>query len=245
MTIFGLVDVRQPCRPGRGSRRPVVAVRVVGLEHAQAVADGDPRRHDQKSAGEVDCWSVERTAFTVCQAISMAMTVVLPAPVAIFRASRGRAPMLGVDFVERPGCESPEALVGLLLLRGHFGQPDRRSRPPRSDRRRGGMPLPLRDAASAAAGVPSPASPPTGADSATAASGSPLRAAPGSPGPGRSSPGRPPPRWPRVPTGPRRASSPRESATGTAPAAATRSTGASAARPRPVPSGATAPRTAS
>ena len=29
-----------------------------------------------------------RTAFTVCQAISMAITVVLPAPVASFRAMR-------------------------------------------------------------------------------------------------------------------------------------------------------------
>ena len=33
----------------------------------------------------------ERTALTVCQAMSMAMTVVLPLPVAIFSAMRSRS----------------------------------------------------------------------------------------------------------------------------------------------------------
>ncbi len=40
-----------------------------------------------------------RTAFTVCQAMSMAITVVLPAPVASFRAMRNRS---GLDMALAP-----------------------------------------------------------------------------------------------------------------------------------------------
>ena len=65
----------------------VVAVRVVGLEHAQAVADGQAGCDDQETARERLLLG-RRTALMVCQAMSMAMTVVLPAPVASFSARR-------------------------------------------------------------------------------------------------------------------------------------------------------------
>ena len=62
----------------------VVAVGVVRLEHAQAVFDGEAGRDDQKAAREFLAPG-RRTALIVCQAISIAMTVVLPAPVASFK----------------------------------------------------------------------------------------------------------------------------------------------------------------
>jgi hypothetical protein len=46
-----------------------------------------PGAHDQEAACEVLA-AGRRTALMVCQAISMAMTVVLPAPVASFSAKR-------------------------------------------------------------------------------------------------------------------------------------------------------------
>ena len=52
MTILALFEVGQHVR---GNELPVfvIAVRVVGLEHPQAVADGDARRDHQEPAGEV------------------------------------------------------------------------------------------------------------------------------------------------------------------------------------------------
>jgi hypothetical protein len=61
-----------------------------------------------------------RTALIVCQAMSMAMTVVLPAPVASFRARRissGLASLLALP-------DGREALA-VLGLRRDLGQPDR------------------------------------------------------------------------------------------------------------------------
>jgi hypothetical protein len=59
---------------------------VPSVEHAEALLDGESWSDDQKSAGEA--MAAGPAALTVCQAISMAMTVVLPAPVASFKASR-------------------------------------------------------------------------------------------------------------------------------------------------------------
>ena len=63
-----------------------------------------------------------RTALSVCQAISIAMTVVLPAPVASFSASRSMLRIrVGVDrlqVVEQP--------FARRQMRRDFGEPDRR-----------------------------------------------------------------------------------------------------------------------
>ena len=65
----------------------VIAVRVVRLQDPQAVLDREARRNDEKPrVKRLLCG--RRTALMVCQAISIAMTVVLPAPVASFSARR-------------------------------------------------------------------------------------------------------------------------------------------------------------
>ena len=65
----------------------VVAVGVVGLEDAQAVLMVMPGVTIRKPRVNFLLFG-RRTALIVCQAMSMAMTVVLPAPVASFRARR-------------------------------------------------------------------------------------------------------------------------------------------------------------
>ena len=62
-----------------------------------------------------------RTALMVCQAMSMAMTVVLPAPVASFRARRMQ---LRVGVVVGVGEVFQEALAGFAEFRRDLGQPD-------------------------------------------------------------------------------------------------------------------------
>ena len=64
----------------------------------------------------------ERTALTVCQAISIAITVVLPLPVAIFRAMRSSS---GLACSFAPLDVLPELGVALLPARD-LGQPDDR-----------------------------------------------------------------------------------------------------------------------
>ena len=63
-----------------------------------------------------------RAAFTACQAISMAMTVVLPLPVAIFMARRNSA---GIGLLVGLGDLIQKALRR-GTLRGDLGQPDDR-----------------------------------------------------------------------------------------------------------------------
>ena len=65
----------------------VVAVRVVRLQDTETILDRQTGRDDEKAAREVFA-SGAADALIVCQAMSMAMTVVLPAPVASFSASR-------------------------------------------------------------------------------------------------------------------------------------------------------------
>ncbi len=67
----------------------VVAVGVARQQDAQAVLDGDAGRDDQEAAARSACCP-SATALTVCQAMSMAMTVVLPLPVAILQRDAGR-----------------------------------------------------------------------------------------------------------------------------------------------------------
>ena len=62
-----------------------------------------------------------RTALTVCQAISIAMTVVLPAPVASLRANRGRS---GLASRFGAGQMVEEIPAGAARLRRHLGEPD-------------------------------------------------------------------------------------------------------------------------
>ena len=73
---------------GTSSRSGVVAVGIVGLENAEPILDGQAGRADQEAAREHACSPGRRTALIVCHAMSMAMTVVLPAPVASFSARR-------------------------------------------------------------------------------------------------------------------------------------------------------------
>ena len=62
----------------------VVVVRIVWQQHAQAVADGDARRDDQEGVGEARILASRRSLLSACQAMSIAITTVLPLPVAIF-----------------------------------------------------------------------------------------------------------------------------------------------------------------
>ena len=62
----------------------------------------------------------ERTAFTVCHAISIAITVVLPAPVAIFMARRSNS---GLACSLAPENVFPDMGI-LLFVSRHFRQPD-------------------------------------------------------------------------------------------------------------------------
>ena len=93
------------------------------------------------------------TALTVCQAMSIAITVVLPAPVASFSAS---AHQLGVRVVVRVGEVLEDPLRALAGVRRDLRQPDHRldrldlaeERPQVAE---------LDGAASAAGAAPSPA----------------------------------------------------------------------------------------
>ena len=82
MTILALAMSRQ--HVGRDQlARAIIVVGIVRLAGRAAGPDGDAGGDDQKAAANSQL-AGERTALTVCQAISMAITVVLPAPVAIF-----------------------------------------------------------------------------------------------------------------------------------------------------------------
>ena len=67
----------------------VIVLRVVGQQHAQPVADGDAGRDDQGKVSEKRASCGLARLLRVCQAMSMAMTTVLPEPVAILNAVRG------------------------------------------------------------------------------------------------------------------------------------------------------------
>ena len=83
---LGLLQLRQEVA-GHQLARVVVALRVVGLEHPQLrslmVRPGETTRKPREN---LLCG--RRTALIVCQAISIAMTVVLPLPVASLSARR-------------------------------------------------------------------------------------------------------------------------------------------------------------
>jgi hypothetical protein len=83
---LGAIDIRQHVHRDQFAAA-VVAVRVVGLKDTQPVLDGDSRGDNQESAA-VEAAAGVRAALMVCHAISIAMTVVLPLPVAIFKAMR-------------------------------------------------------------------------------------------------------------------------------------------------------------
>ena len=94
MTILALSMSRQ--HVGRDQFAvAVIAVGVVGLQDAQPVLDGDAGRDDQEAAAEQPAVG-RRTALTVCQAISIAMTVVLPAA---GRHLHGDAEQFGVGLL--------------------------------------------------------------------------------------------------------------------------------------------------
>ena len=98
MTILALL-MSSSVSPGTSSRATVIAFDVAGQQDAQAIYDRDAWHDDQKSAQKCVLFDT-RTAFTVCHAISIAITVVLPAPVAIFIARRSNS---GWPVRWRPG----------------------------------------------------------------------------------------------------------------------------------------------
>lgn len=84
---------------GHDVERAVVVARFVGVENAETVANGDARRDDEEGIGEAGRFGVGQLVECVCQATIMAMTTVLPEPVAILNAtrfSRGLAVALAV-----------------------------------------------------------------------------------------------------------------------------------------------------
>ena len=85
MITWGLLDVGQHVFRYQVAVL-VVVLGVVGYESAQSVPDGDAGGYEQEPFGEPVFFGGSWTALTVCHAISMAITVVLPAPVASFRA---------------------------------------------------------------------------------------------------------------------------------------------------------------
>jgi hypothetical protein len=76
---------------------------VARLDHPQPVTDRDARRDDEEPLREAGVAGVY-TLLIVCQAISIAITTVLPVPVAIFNADP-RQPVVveGVLALESPG----------------------------------------------------------------------------------------------------------------------------------------------
>ena len=85
-------NIRSPITsPGSQLRDAIVSIPLVQNIRQVTIADGDAGRDDQE-ARENRLEFGERTAFTVCQAISIAITVVLPEPVAIFMREAGQAP---------------------------------------------------------------------------------------------------------------------------------------------------------
>ena len=82
-----------PSRSSRSARHDValavVVVRVVRQQHAQPVADGDAGRDDQERIARSGRPGGSSSLFSACHAMSMAMTTVLPEPVAILKAMRG------------------------------------------------------------------------------------------------------------------------------------------------------------
>ena len=124
----------------------VVVLGVLGQQHPEPVADRDPgvttRNRLAKRASRGDC-----TLLMVCQAMSIAITTVLPAPVAIFSADP-RQPVVVSSF-------SGSSRRRQSASRGAGRRPRRGrspSRPPRAGRRARGSRGPGRPSAGAACG---------------------------------------------------------------------------------------------
>ena len=100
---------------------PIIALGVVRQKHAQAVLDRDARARRSRKPREKCLLPGCRTALTVCQAISIAMTVVLPAPVASFSARRISS---GLACSFAPLDVIPEFGAARARFRRDFGQPD-------------------------------------------------------------------------------------------------------------------------
>ena len=83
------------------------------------VIPGVTTRNPRVNRGLLGC----RTALIVCQAISMAMTVVFPAPVAILRARRERPGFAAVTDLLQAAEQAHDGLRS--TPRGHLGEPDR------------------------------------------------------------------------------------------------------------------------
>jgi hypothetical protein len=90
----------------------VITVGIIGQKHTQSILDGDAGRDDEESASELAAAGVAQTALTVCHAISIAMTVVLPAPVASFNATRTSSGF--EDLTEMPLVDRKARLEKLL-----------------------------------------------------------------------------------------------------------------------------------
>ena len=121
MTIFACPRSSQQVG-GHEVALAVVVVRVVGQQHAQAVADGDAGRDDEEARRRTGAsWGLA-SLLSVCQAMSIAMTTVLP------RAGRhleGDAEEAGV--VRRRSPRGAALLdPGVAVLAGDLGEVDGR-----------------------------------------------------------------------------------------------------------------------
>ena len=111
MTILAWLSGSREHFGGTMSMLAVVVFRVVGQQHAQAVADGDAGSDDQESVGEAVVLGLA-SLLRACQAMSIAMTTVLPLPVAILNAMRGSSGLchrwrrLQSRRIQAPPCRS-------------------------------------------------------------------------------------------------------------------------------------------
>ena len=66
----------------------VVVIGVSWKQHTQSVANGDSWRYNQEGVCKAGVFGVSQLIKRICQVIIIAMTTVLPLPVAIFNAMR-------------------------------------------------------------------------------------------------------------------------------------------------------------
>ena len=100
----------------------VVVVRVVGQQHAEPVADRDPRRHDEERVARTGCPAGWPALLSACQAMSIAMTTVLPDPVAILSASRDRPAL----YASAPRRRAGSSIHASPTFVADLGEVDRR-----------------------------------------------------------------------------------------------------------------------
>ena len=107
----------------------VVVLVVLGEQDAEPVADRQAGGDDEEPVGEARVVRAGRTLFSVCQAMSIAITTVLPEPVAILSAIAVQAEVVTRRWSRRAGCGSRRRPASGPPRPGRS-----RSRPPRAGR---------------------------------------------------------------------------------------------------------------